>query len=296
MFSVSEPKQPKPNENILASFPVTEGDALMVPLRLGDRQYELLLDTGSSETIFDTSLRSHLGKPVDARTATTGTSFIDTDLYALPNAQIGEWRLPADRPVACMDLTRMRQVVGRDLHGILGLAHLKDLILQVDFDQGLGLLQRRLVPEEVRGYEGMSFVYDSQGCMRIVAKVGEAESQSFIVDTGCSHTGILMQPLFTRLVESRQLRITGKRTYTTVSDHGSSPTGRLSDLVVGSFIHQNLCFCSGDENTLGVGYLRRYRMVIDFPQRKIYLAKGKQFANLDREDLSGLHLLLKGET
>jgi len=34
-------------------------------------------------------------------------------------------------------------------------------------------------------------------------------------------------------------------------------------------------------------------MVIDFAQRKIYLAKGKQFADLDREDLSGLHLLWK---
>ena len=208
--------------------------------------------------------------------------------------KIGEWRLPANRPVACMDLTRMRQVIGRDLHGILGLAYLKNLIVQVDFDLGLGQFQSRLVPEEVRGYEGMSFVYDSRGCMRIVAKVGEAESQSFIVDTGCSHTGILMRPLFTRLVESRQLRITGKRIYTTVSDHGSSPEGRLSDLVVGSFVHHNLRFCSGDENTLGLGYLRRYRMVIDFPQRKIYLAKGKQFADLDREDLSGLHLLSKG--
>jgi predicted metalloprotease with PDZ domain len=67
----------------------------------------------------------------------------------------------------------------------------------------------------------------------------------------------------------------------------------LSDLVVGSFLHHNLRFSSGDENVLGLGYLRRYRMVIDFPQRKIYLAKGKQFADLDREDLSGLHLLWK---
>lgn len=103
-------------------------------------------------------------------------------------------------------------------------------------------------------------------------------------------------PYATALYEAcgiAQLRITGKRTYATLSDHGSSPAGRLSDLMVGPFLHHNLRFSSGDENVLGLGYLRRYRMVIDFPQRKIYLAKGKQFADLDREDLSGLHLLWK---
>ena len=209
--SASEPKQPKPKGNILASFSVTEGDALVVPLRLGDRQYEFVLDTGSSQTIFDTSLRSHLGKPVDTRTLTTGTSLMNTDLYASTDRTDRRMAAPG-RPLRCLHgLGRDAASLRPNIRGILGLTHLKDVIVQVDLDQGLGLIQDRLVPEEVREYEGMSFVYDSQGCMRIVGQGWRRGASIF-------HCGYRMfahwHPYATALYEAcgiAQLRIAGKK-------------------------------------------------------------------------------------
>src|SRR5260370_42500102 len=46
---------------------------------------------------------------------------------------------------------------------------------------------------------------------------------------------------------------------------------------------------------MGLGFLSRVIVTIDFPAQKLYLRKGKQFERPDRPDASGLHILRKGE-
>ena len=45
---------------------------------------------------------------------------------------------------------------------------------------------------------------------------------------------------------------------------------------------------SGYRNVLGLEYLDRYRVTIDFPKERIYLAKARQFASPERGDTCGL--------
>ena len=73
----------------------------------------------------------------------------------------------------------------------------------------------------------------------------------------------------------------------------SSNVARLSHLSVGPYCHDNLRFSGGPKNILGLGYLSRYRVTIDFPNRKLYLAKGRRFDDYDRGHTTGLHLLYK---
>jgi S1-C subfamily serine protease len=49
----------------------------------------------------------------------------------------------------------------------------------------------------------------------------------------------------------------------------------------------------GRENRLGLGYLRRYRVTIDFPHQRLLLAQGNQFADSDRDPICGLSFLFK---
>ena len=42
----------------------------------------------------------------------------------------------------------------------------------------------------------------------------------------------------------------------------------------------------GYVNLLGLGYLRRYHVTLDFPNRAMYLRKGKHYSDPDRIDIS----------
>ena len=69
--------------------------------------------------------------------------------------------------------------------------------------------------------------------------------------------------------------------------------GRLKALSIGSHQHQNLQFSEGRSNTLGLDYLRRYRVTLDLAGENIYLAQGKRFAEPDRGPTIGWRLLFK---
>lgn len=87
--------------------------------------------------------------------------------------------------------------------------------------------------------------------------------------------------------------ISGKGRAVALSGMYSPNVSRLSRLSVGSFSHDNLRFSGGRTNILGLGYMSRYRVTIDFPNQQLYLAKAKHFADYDRGPMTGLALLFK---
>jgi C-terminal processing protease CtpA/Prc len=50
---------------------------------------------------------------------------------------------------------------------------------------------------------------------------------------------------------------------------------------------------SGKQNVLGLQYLSRYHVTIDFPNQRIYLAKGKHFSDLAYVHTCGLSVFFK---
>ena len=140
--------------------------------------------------------------------------------------------------------------------------------------------------------EAIPITYDSQDSPQVLAAIGNGYTP-FRIDTGFDDTGDLADWLFSGLVASRAVRITGNRRSAMAAGDRSVPVGRLSDLSVGPFRHQNLRLSMGTNNVLGIGYLRRYRVTIDFPNQRIYLAKGKGFADRDRGQMCGMQYLFR---
>jgi predicted metalloprotease with PDZ domain len=68
----------------------------------------------------------------------------------------------------------------------------------------------------------------------------------------------------------------------------SNREARLAHFSLGSFRHEQLLFGTGRDNVLGIRYLSRYRITIDFPNKRLYLAKGKHFADRDKGHTCGL--------
>jgi membrane-associated protease RseP (regulator of RpoE activity) len=127
----------------------------------------------------------------------------------------------------------------------------------------------------------------------IPAIVGKDVPAFFEVDTGATSTGILEETLLKRLVASHEARVVGQGTSACMSGKQStrsSPLVLLSHLVVGPFRRENLLLIGGKLNILGMSYLSRYRVTVDAPDERIYLAKRTQFAYRDAVRTCGLGL------
>ncbi|NLH17780.1 MAG: PDZ domain-containing protein [Phycisphaerae bacterium] len=44
-------------------------------------------------------------------------------------------------------------------------------------------------------------------------------------------------------------------------------------------------------NVLGLGFLTRYRVTLDFPHNRLYLRPGKSVARFENPDMTGLHII-----
>jgi len=260
---------------------------------LDGKEYPFVLDTGANMSFFDVSLRSHLGTRIGTERVQTAEDRVDVDSYPPRPLHIGTLTLTSEARSVCLDLAPMRQAFGNEIQGFLGIDFLKDWIVTIDFDEGrLDFLASDAAKNPQWG-ESIPFVFDSNGLIWLSATVGKNTRTSFMVDVGDAGTGSLHGELFSQLVGSRDLRITGDMDFMDLAGTHNLQKAWLSRLALESFQHQNLLLRKGHENRLGLGYLRRYRVTFDFPHQRLFLAKGKRFAEPDRGPMCGLSLLFK---
>jgi hypothetical protein len=275
-------------------FDPNEG-LILIPVHVGNRDYPFVVDTGTGVNGFDVSLRSSLGPRVD-----TGQMFtpgngktIAFELYSAPNARIGSLVLKKS-PVGCIDLTPCREAFGSDIRGILGIDFLEDWIVAIDFDQGRFSVLAPGTPADAKWGESVSVEYDDSRLICVLPTVSAGVRDLFRIDTGSNGAVDLDDALFSRLVSLHEVRVTGDSKAMTLSGSYSPRAGRLSQFSLGSFQHEKLRTTSGKQNSLGLAYLHRYRVTIDFPGKRLFLAKGKHFADPDRGPMLGADLMFRG--
>ena len=266
---------------------------VLVPVRIGAKEYPFIVDTGCTMSIVDTSFRPYLGRRIDTiEVRDAAGKYITLDSYVAPDAQVGSLPM-GEHPVVCFDLTEVRGAVGRDIRGLLGMDFLKDWIIAIDFDVGrVDFLPARTVKQPAWG-ESIPFTLSDIGAPLIHATLVEGVETSFEVDTGCAGTGDVDEAFLMLLVDWHEARMCGDEKAMTASGMHSSNVARLAHLTVGPFRHDDLRFRGGKGDRLGVGYLSRYRVTIDFPNHQLYLVKGKQYAYRDCGSVSGVWLVFK---
>ncbi|MHB1034811.1 MAG: aspartyl protease family protein [Pirellulales bacterium] len=267
---------------------------VLVPVRIGNKDHLFVLDTGANLTACDVSLRSHLGPRVSINRITTPRGSVESGFHALPDARLGSLDLNLLDPVGCVDCGPIREASGYDVRGFLGLDFLKKWIVTLDSDLGrVDFLDPSSIPHEEWG-ERVPFLFGEGGMMWAVPTAGEETQNAFVIDTGFNGTGSLDEATASELAAFNGFRTTGTTESMDLSGAHVAKVGRLSRLSVGSLVHKNLRFTLGTtRNSLGLGYLRRYRITFDFPAGQLYLIRGKRFADPDRGTMCGLSVLFK---
>jgi len=247
---------------------------VFVTLRLEDgEELPFFIDTGTIITLLDKSLEPKLGKCLGPITVHHFGNTWKFSRYAAPVLYLGNTRLMTGSEIYTSDLKSLSDLAGRPIMGVLGMDCLKHYCIQLDFQAGR---MRFLNPDQVNSPQlGTAFpirFFKDAPYIDHVSLAGGKTSIS-LVDTGFTDDGMVGKAL----AKEHHLATTPLResvwngeTYTNLTilpAHGDNLLGK----------HANI---------LGLRFLARHLVTLDFPARTLYL-KQTDIGPLVDEDLVG---------
>lgn len=270
---------PHPNDAVMASELPSEvlmnkeagrGNWLFVNLRLeSGEELPFFVDTGTTITCFDKSLEPRLGKRVGTGQLQHYGDKIRVGIYPAPKLSLGGVVLMTGSNVITVDFTKASSDAGRSVMGVLGQDCLQHYCIQLDFQAGkmrfLGHGQIDAA-ELVRSFPLTGS--GKKGDIRPRIDFGNflgPKSMSLIVDTGNAHDGDFETAPFRRAVKKHTLRVEADAVEGRQPDRAWLPNcvwnGQdYTDLLIGSGV-----------NSIGLRFLARHLVTLDFPNRTMYL-------------------------
>jgi hypothetical protein len=281
--------------NIVAEIAVArQGDLLLVPVTIGGRKVKFVLDTGAVATVLDSSVAKQIG-PLTPSQKNYSADF--PEMFQLPESTIDGSDLHLTGDAACFDLSDLRTASGHDVGGLIGMNFLKRHVLQIDFDRGW---LRFLKPDTVDLPMGTLMSRDRFNRPMLGVELIAGQTTSMLIDTGMAAPGVgeVNQAIFNELLVDRRVTIKGPAARTaTVAGESIGRKGKLDRFQFSRFEHEQLGIREGTVNAVGLNFLSRYAITMDFPNDMLYLEKSNRFPAKTAFDRSGLVVLrLDGKT
>jgi hypothetical protein len=260
---------------------------ILLPVTVNGEAHHFLLDTNCTGTLVDRTLTKDL-RPLSKRRVDTVGREIQIPTYSAPRLEVGELTCDTVTEVGAIDLKPFRDAVGYDFRGVIGMDALRSTLLHIDFDNALVVLCDAKADHQPPGAP-TPLILDDQLSPKILVKPRGVDAAVFQIDTGMNGTGHMNKELTNELRRTGEIALTG---ITHQSLRGDSSVAtvdlqRCLELEVAGHRHANLVFSEG-ENTLGLGFLRRHRVTLDFVRGQAYFEPGSIFPLRDRSDYGGI--------
>lgn len=248
------------------------GEPMLLPVTIRGRRYSFVLDTGCVFCAVDSTLRpllraSAVRHPVDRQRL--------LDFRNLDDAYLGATRVPVQSDAMCLDLPApVAGLSGQRIHGILGMTFLQRHVVKIDFTAGR-IAFMKSVPASERWDFTIKYTPSTDEATRPVWEldIGAGRRLPFLIDTGMAthHAIDLESKVFEELVE--QNRISHLYVGSSRSIFGLEPgrRGTMDSLGPTFWKKTPVLVGEGEQNLLGLGFLRGLVMVFDFPKKEIYV-------------------------
>jgi hypothetical protein len=274
--------------HLLARFSVfRDGDTLLVPVRVQEKEYAFILDTGASYSGFDISLLS--GDPIEVASGEVGSGTASLKFYKAPKAAIGTLPFPGSDKVVGLDFAKSRQVSGHPIRGVIGMDFLRRHVVKIDFDNGeLELLKAA----SEQGANRVPIRFANHGVPYVTVQT-LGGTFDFVIDTGFvgTNVGWVDSVLFNLAVSAGKLKVTRTILSLDASGVGNRRLAVGSELQLADFKINDSCVGEGNGHVLILSFWSRFVATFDFPNGFAYLVRGKAFDRPDAWDRSGLHVL-----
>jgi hypothetical protein len=268
---------------VLLEVPIDRAGPAIVPVQFKGKTYQFLLDTAMTFTSLDVRLQADLGPPISRGSVVTPGGKSERLYFAAPDANVGALSLKGLPYVSTQDCRGFSAATGKEIRGVLGMDILKNYVVRLDFDKGtLSIEEPRKAAEEDRG-EAMALQYETRGIPYIIGKVMDKWDVKFLIDTcDCGgSSGCLHVVYFDSILESLHPATMPETSAIAGGIHRSSVM-KVPSVRVGSLTYADMALSKDDfYSTLGWNWLSRHNVTLDFPNKKMYLRKGKQFNRRD---------------
>ena len=239
------------------------GNLLVIHLRVAGRERPFVLDTGAGITCVGKSLAVKLGRPVGTVTAHHWGEDSTNEVYAMPAIYLGGTRLRGGTNVMALDLEFVSILGGRPVEGILGMDVLKHYCVQLDF-----AANKLRFPDDAQSDKsawGRAFplgqLSEEDPRPAVAGNLFGEEGPYSIIDSGYDGAGWLMPERFAQWTN---------RAVAPLPDTARSPNGRFFGE---TYPDMNLDRQDAPSDGIGVEFLARHLVTLDFPQRTLYLKR-----------------------
>jgi hypothetical protein len=231
---------------------------LFVTLHLEDgEELPFFIDTGSASTFLDKSLAAKLGKPIASDRHVSPR-------YPAPKLFLGNVQLKTGNTVGVQDFTNESSSAGRRVMGVLGIDCLKHYCIQLDFEAGR---IRFLDPNHLETTSlGQAFPlnFSQQWHQPLLedCNLVEGKGKPTLIDSGYRDADGTLNP---------------EQFGAAIRDGAVIPIkdvpgwARLRRCLWNGETYTNLVIARADWNAIGLGFLARHLVTLNFPERKIYL-------------------------
>lgn len=239
------------------------GGLLIVPVRLeSGEELPFILDTGSG-TCFDKSFEPNLGKPVGTETVQSWGVKTKVNVYDTPRVYLGGALLETEPHIVTYDLARFSRALGRPIKGMLGIDCLRHYCVQLDFAAG----KMRFLDDQQADRQswGKAFAIVPLNSSDHRPAVNEnlfgAKGANSLIDSGYNSDGWLMPKYFQPWTNDADATVNGQ---------ARSPNGLFGGE---KYAFMNLQVEDVESDGIGLRFLARHLVTLDFPKNTMYLLR-----------------------
>ncbi len=295
-----------------ATFPIKVlNNLILIPLRInGSVEMDFILDSGARSTVLAEPGLMPLLKISDTkkkRIAGLG----ERGVYEAEVANDIQIDLPGIRGknmqliVLPPDLFSLSEILGRPVYGIIGYDVFKDLIVEIDYERKIiHFTNPRFFRKAPRAYQEIPIeIKNSKPYLpiRIRDYQGTDKTKSLLLDTGSSQAISLSSELIP-LPNKHLATFIG----TGLSGDIHGDLARIKSINLGGITARQLiaCFPNADallvhqrrqwHGSIGGELLKRFKVIIDYPNQRIFLRKNKKFGAPYLYNISGIETIATG--
>lgn len=211
-----------------------------------------MVDTGTSVTLFDKTLEPMLGKRRGSTTFWNFSVKSKAGIHDAPRLYLGNTLLRTGRQVYTSDFKKLSRETGKPVMGVLGMDCLGNYSVQLDFESAR---MRFLDPEKPAGRDlGDAFPLSMKGGYPFIHDAGflNRKEIDLMIDTGCIFDGLAKASRFPSNIKSQ----TGVSIATCAWNNNT---------------YTNLFIKKEQPEVIGLRFLARHLVTLNFPGHKMYL-------------------------
>jgi hypothetical protein len=245
------------------------GGAIIITVRLKNGEaLPMLLDTGSPVTILDKSLEPQLGKCLGSATLWNFGDEAVAKIYKAPALYLANTPLAQARHVVALDCSALSYISSEPIKGVLGTDILRFYCIQLDF--ATNKIRFLDYDSDKTGWGKPFRLYNTRelGGFMIKANLAGFKHTGSFIDTGCNYDGWLMPKMFQQ--------------WTNQSSRSANGEIHSPNAILGGDIYNDVGLSglsasalSGSPHLSGIGlrFLSRHLVTLDFPQKTLYLSR-----------------------